>query len=77
MDITYPPEADAYRASLRELLESNLPAGWRGIGALPDAEQDTFLQSWRKVLSDNGLLAVSLPKEYGGGEACRTSSRSS
>lgn len=67
MDITYPKEAEEYRTSLRALLESNLPDGWTGIGSLPDAEQKEFLRTWRKVLYDNGLLAVSLPREYGGG----------
>src|SRR5690606_26504851 len=67
MDITYPKEAEEYRTSLRALLESNLPAGWTGIGSLPDAEQKEFLRTWRKVLYDNGLLAVSLPRETGGG----------
>lgn len=67
MDITYPAEAEVYRAELRALLESNLPENWTGIGSLPDLEQEEFLQSWRKVLSDNNLLAVSWPREYGGG----------
>lgn len=67
MDITYPAEAEAYRSRIRTLLESALPEGWRGIGALPTAEQDEFLVGWRKVLSDNDLLAVSWPRELGGG----------
>lgn len=67
MDITYPAEAEQYRSEIRALLESNLPEDWRGIGSLPDAEQVEFLKVWRKVLSQNNLLAVSWPKEYGGG----------
>ena len=66
MDITYPAEAEAYREKIRALLESKLPQGWRGIGALSESEQQDFLDSWRKVLSDNDLLAVSWPEEYGG-----------
>ncbi len=66
MDISYPAAAEAYRTEVRALLESELPQDWRGIGALPAAEQEEFLKSWRKVLSDNDLLAVSWPREFGG-----------
>ncbi|MCF8588949.1 acyl-CoA dehydrogenase family protein [Gordonia sp. HY285] len=66
MDITYPAAAEEYRVQIRTLLESELPDDWQGIGALPFAEQEVFLKNWRKVLSDNGLLAVSWPKEVGG-----------
>ncbi len=28
MDLTYPPEAEAFRAEIRTWLEENLPDGW-------------------------------------------------
>ena len=28
MDLSYPPEAETFRAEIRTWLEDNLPAGW-------------------------------------------------
>ncbi|MCB0983646.1 MAG: acyl-CoA dehydrogenase family protein, partial [Ilumatobacter sp.] len=67
MDLKYPPEADAFREKVRAFLTENLPAGWKGIGALSHDEADAFRTQWRKVLHENGYLAVNWPKEYGGG----------
>ena len=59
-------DAEVYRRTIRGFLAEHLPAGWRGIGALGDEERERFLGEWRALLADNGLLAVSWPKEYGG-----------
>ncbi|BBY01068.1 acyl-CoA dehydrogenase [Mycobacterium seoulense] len=67
MDITYPPEAEAFRERIRAFLAEHLPAGWRGLGALPPAEREAFGLRWRRALSASGLVAVSWPREYGGG----------
>jgi alkylation response protein AidB-like acyl-CoA dehydrogenase len=66
MDLTFPPEADEFRAKVRAFLDANLPAGWQGIGALPHEEADAFTDQWRKVLHENGYLALNWPKEVGG-----------
>ena len=66
MDITYPPEAEAFRERVRSFLGENLPAGWTGLGGLPEAERETFRESWRRTLADHQMLAVSWPQEYGG-----------
>ncbi len=66
MDLTYPPEADVYRTKVRSFLRESLPAEWKGIGALDHKEAAEFTESWRSTLADNGYLAVSWPKEYGG-----------
>jgi alkylation response protein AidB-like acyl-CoA dehydrogenase len=66
VDITYPPEAEAFRARVRAFLGENLPAGWTGLGGLPEGERESFRESWRRTLADNQMLAVSWPKEYGG-----------
>lgn len=66
MDITYPPEAEAFRERIRDFLREHLPAGWSGPGALPPAARDEFARQWRQLLADNGLVAVSWPHEYGG-----------
>jgi alkylation response protein AidB-like acyl-CoA dehydrogenase len=67
MNTSYGTEADSFRARIRAVIGDNLPAGWRGIGAIEDREEaDRFVSSWRQVLVDNGLLGVSWPVEYGG-----------
>lgn len=67
MDADYPPEALAFRDQIRTFLAEHLPAEWSGAGALPPAEREELAHRWRKVLADRGLVAVSWPKEYGGG----------
>ncbi|HLY83402.1 MAG TPA: acyl-CoA dehydrogenase family protein [Acidimicrobiales bacterium] len=67
MDVSYPREAEAYREKVQAFLAEHLPAGWKGVGALPLEEAERFTAEWRRTLADNGYLAVSWPKEYGGG----------
>ena len=67
MDPNYPPEAEAYREKIRAFLGEHLPAGWKGIGALDHEGARSFTAAWRATLFENGLLAPSWPKEYGGG----------
>ncbi|WP_235490556.1 acyl-CoA dehydrogenase family protein, partial [Frankia sp. AvcI1] len=59
-------DGEMFRARVRSLLAENLPAGWSGIGALSDREQEEFRTRWRRLLHENGLLAVGWPIEYGG-----------
>jgi len=66
MDLTYAPEAEAFRQKIQGFLAENLPAGWKGMGALPRDEASAFAQQWRKTLHANGLLAPSWPKELDG-----------
>ena len=66
MDLSYPPEAAVYREKVRAFLSANLPAGWKGIGALSHQEARDFTERWRKTLHENNYLALSWPKEYGG-----------
>src|SRR5687767_7258535 len=66
MDVRYPPEAEEYREKVQAFLAEHLPADWKGIGALDKEAARTFALEWRRTLHENGLLAVSWPKEYGG-----------
>src|SRR5947209_3663887 len=66
MDVRYPPEAEAYREKVQAFLSEHLPAHWTGIGALGHEEADRFTREWRRTLYENGYLAVSWPREYGG-----------
>ncbi|MEY2397235.1 MAG: hypothetical protein QOJ00_409 [Actinomycetota bacterium] len=66
MDLTWPPEADEYRAKVRAFLDANLPRDWQGIGALSREDGEEFAATWRATLAANNLLALSWPTEYGG-----------
>ena len=50
MDLTYPPEAEAFRIEVRAWLEENLPPG----------------PEWTKRLAEGGWICASWPTEYGG-----------
>jgi alkylation response protein AidB-like acyl-CoA dehydrogenase len=67
VDVIYPPEAEAFRDRIRVFLAQRLPAGWRGPGALAPEAREAFDKQWRRMLADCGLVAVSWPREFGGG----------
>src|SRR5579884_2192789 len=67
MEVRYPPEAEAYREKVQAFLAEHLPPDWLGIGALELDERERFESEWRRTLHENGLLAPSWPKEFGGG----------
>jgi alkylation response protein AidB-like acyl-CoA dehydrogenase len=67
VDPRYPPEVEDYRDKIRAFLGEHLPAGWKGIGALDHDAVATFTEEWRTTLYENGLLAPSWPRQYGGG----------
>jgi alkylation response protein AidB-like acyl-CoA dehydrogenase len=64
--VRYPPEAEIYREKVQAFLAEHLPPGWKGIGALDAAAAEAFTEDWRRILYENGYLAVAWPKEYGG-----------
>jgi alkylation response protein AidB-like acyl-CoA dehydrogenase len=66
MDVRYSAEAEIYREKVQAFLSEHLPAGWKGVGALDKTEAERFGTEWRNTLYENGYLAVSWPKEYGG-----------
>jgi alkylation response protein AidB-like acyl-CoA dehydrogenase len=66
MQPIYAPEADAYREKVQAFLAEHLPPTWGGIGTLEGEAMDRFTADWRRTLYENGLLAQSWPKEYGG-----------
>ena len=66
MQPTYSAEAEQYREKIQGFLAEHLPADWSGTGALTPDERAAFIETWRQLLVDNELLAVSWPTEYGG-----------
>jgi alkylation response protein AidB-like acyl-CoA dehydrogenase len=66
MDLRFPREAENFRSTVREFLNANLPAGWRGLGALDREEAEKFMKQWRSTLAANGMIGITWPVEYGG-----------
>jgi alkylation response protein AidB-like acyl-CoA dehydrogenase len=67
MDLTYPPEAEAFRKEIRAWLEQNLPDGWFDEGfEMTSEERKAFHESWSDKLFEGGWICASWPKEYGG-----------
>jgi len=67
MDMNYSPEAEAFRAEIREWLVANLPKGWGepGFDLSPEARKD-FNENWPRKLYEGGWICATWPKEYGG-----------
>ncbi|MBL8778687.1 MAG: acyl-CoA dehydrogenase family protein [Acidimicrobiales bacterium] len=67
MDLTYPPEAEAFRIEIRAWLEENLPDGWFDEGfELSREERARFNEEWTEKLYGGGWICASWPTEYGG-----------
>jgi alkylation response protein AidB-like acyl-CoA dehydrogenase len=67
MDLTYPPEAEEFRAEIRAWLQANLPDGWGEPGfELEGAARAEFNREWTKKLFEGGWICASWPEEYGG-----------
>jgi alkylation response protein AidB-like acyl-CoA dehydrogenase len=64
---TYSTEAEAYRTTVRAFLDDNLPADFRGVGALDPIAHEKFVAEWRQTLAANRYLAAGWPAEFGGG----------
>ena len=68
MDFSYPPEAERFRAELREWLSANLTDELIAARRQSGRDDATFemLRAWNRTMADAGWAAVSWPEEYGG-----------
>lgn len=66
MDISYPPETEAFRTEVKEFLAEALPPNWQGIGALDEEAAWAFARDWRRRLAERRCLSLAWPEEYGG-----------
>ncbi|MFJ8021844.1 acyl-CoA dehydrogenase family protein [Streptomyces sp. NPDC096311] len=66
MDISYPPQTEAFRGEVRAFLAEALPPGWKGIGALDEDAAWAFARDWRGRLVERGYLSLTWPEQYGG-----------
>ena len=69
MDLSLTPDQEAFRATVRSWLKTNIPREWKSTGSseLPRAEQYGFLRRWQRTLFEAGFIGLTWPKEYGGG----------
>src|SRR5688500_12376945 len=63
MDLTYPPEAEEFRAEIRAWLEENLPPDFHELRG--EARRE-FNDRWVRKLYEGGWICASWPQEYGG-----------
>jgi len=66
MDLSYGPEAEAFRRGLREFLEANRERAPRGGQLMTAATKAPELLAWQRLLIEHGYAARTIPKEYGG-----------
>jgi hypothetical protein len=67
MDLTYPPEAEEFRAVISAWLADNLPEGWGTPEfSLTPEERAAFNDQWTAQLFAGGWICASWPVEYGG-----------
>ncbi|WP_276970459.1 acyl-CoA dehydrogenase family protein [Ferrimicrobium acidiphilum] len=66
MDLSLSSEAEDFRRQFRSFLARELPKDFVGVGGLEIEAVPEFIAWWRTRLYENGFLAVSWPKEYGG-----------
>ncbi len=67
MDLTYPAEAEAFRAEIRAWLEEHLPERWTDDDfEMSDEEREAFNVEWTAKLFEGGWICASWPTEYGG-----------
>jgi alkylation response protein AidB-like acyl-CoA dehydrogenase len=66
VDLSFPREAEVFRAEVRSFLAEHLPADWKGLGALDREDAEVFTTQWRRTLAEHGMIGITWPKEYGG-----------
>src|SRR6476469_3295574 len=67
MDLTYPADAEEFRAEIRAWLEENLPDGWFDDDfSMTPEESRKFHEGWTQKLFEGGWICASWPQEYGG-----------
>jgi alkylation response protein AidB-like acyl-CoA dehydrogenase len=67
MDISYPDDVEAFRGEVQAVLAAELPADWRGIGAIAARDEaEQFMGEWRATMYHHGLLGITWPERNGG-----------
>jgi len=69
VDLRDTPDEAAFRAELRDWLETSLPAEKRGGRGGAQRFDDAFGREWSRTLYEAGYAGLTWPKEYGGAGA--------
>jgi alkylation response protein AidB-like acyl-CoA dehydrogenase len=71
MDLTYPPEAEAFRVEFRAWLDEHLTDDLRGLAFWGEPDDDYLdrMRGWNRDLADAGYAAISWPEAFGGRDA--------
>jgi alkylation response protein AidB-like acyl-CoA dehydrogenase len=67
MDLDYGPEAEAFRAEVRDWLAAHRPAD--PLPSMDTAEGAAAHRDWERLMADARLSVVSWPERYGGRDA--------
>nr|WP_243407404.1 acyl-CoA dehydrogenase family protein [Frankia canadensis] len=69
VDLTYPPEAEEFRAELRAWLAASVPAAWTAPGFWGSLDEDAAFdlrRDWERGKALAGFGGIDWPVEYGG-----------
>ena len=66
MDLSYGPEAEAFRRELRDFLERHRDTAPRGGQIMAGGTKAPAILAWQRLLIEHGYAARTIPKEYGG-----------
>ncbi|MDW3215256.1 MAG: acyl-CoA dehydrogenase family protein [Ilumatobacteraceae bacterium] len=66
MDLTYPPEAEAFRSVVRDWLDEELPDGWFHGDRPTGSDWIAFCDAWNERIHATGWATPTWPTEYGG-----------
>jgi len=66
MDLTYPEEAERFRAEIRAWLGRELPADWFDGRRPAGDDAHAFAEEWNAMLHRTGWSCATWPEEYGG-----------
>ncbi len=68
MDLSFTPEQEAFRRTVRAWLKANVPKKDRDSSGIEygDPQRVAALKVWQRTLYDAGYVAMGWPKEYGG-----------
>jgi len=68
MDLSFTPEQEAFRRTVRAWIKANVPKKDRDASGIEygDPQRVAALKGWQRTLYDAGYVAMGWPKEYGG-----------
>jgi alkylation response protein AidB-like acyl-CoA dehydrogenase len=66
MDLSYGPEYEQFRATLRDFLAAHRERAPRGGMVVSAGTRESAVVAWQRLLIEHGYAARTIPKQYGG-----------